>query len=100
MHNVFSSWQRTKDRVNIIFRDVIERFNWIETDFKFHVRKFRLNAMDNGEPINIFLNLRVVIGFCFSVKSLMRKCRNWIKGAKRVEQRELLGGNWKSSGEA
>lgn len=30
----------------------------------------------------IVLSLRVVMGFVFSVKSLMSKCRNWIKGAK------------------
>ena len=30
----------------------------------------------------------------------MSKCRSWIKDAKGIEQRELLRGNWKSSGEA
>lgn len=54
--------------------------------------------MDNGEPINIF-KLGSGDQICLLNKSLMRECRNWIRGAKGVEQRELLRDNWKSSGE-
>lgn len=74
------------------------KFSQIEIDFKFYVREFRFNIMDNGELINIF-KFGSGDQICFLNKLFMRECRNWIRRVKGVEQRELLRDNWKSFGE-